>query len=151
MNSVVPAEIEAETLPVARHDPAVAARRIKEMALGLGFDLVGIARAEALVDERARLEEWLDRGFHGEMRWMERDPAKRGDPRELLPGARSVVAMALNYFRPEPHGDDVDKGKISRYAWGDDYHDVVGQKLRQLLDAVKAEFPGTEGKVCADI
>lgn len=151
MNLVAPTENAPETPPVVPYDPAVAARRIKEIALEIGFDLVGVARAEALVEEQSRVEEWLARGYHGEMRWMERDPAKRADPRQLLPGARSVVAVALNYFRPDRQGDDVDRGKISRYAWGDDYHDVVGRKLRDLLDAVKAEFPGTQGKACVDI
>jgi epoxyqueuosine reductase len=129
----------------------LAARRIKEQALALGFDLVGIAAAGELPVEQARLEQWLSRGFHGEMRWMERDPMQRSDPRQVLPGARSVVAVALNYFRPESHANQPGTGKISRYAWGDDYHDVVGQKLRLLLDWIKSEWPGTQGKACVDI
>lgn len=151
MNLPATTENAPKSLPVVSYDAAEAARRIKEMAVGVGFDLVGIAPAVTLVDEHSRLEEWLALGFHGEMGWMERDPAKRADPRLLLPGARSVVAVALNYFYPDQHVDTDNKGKISRYAWGDDYHDVVNRKLRALLDAVKAEYPGINGKICVDI
>src|SRR5262245_38044888 len=116
-------QIETRAEPkVPFMSPQIAARRIKERALGLGFDLAGIARAETLTAEHDRLEEWLRRGYHGEMRWMEREPEKRSDPRQLLPGARSVVAVALNYYRPDQYGNDPERGKISRYAWGDDYH-----------------------------
>ena len=130
---------------------AAVSRQIKEQALRLGFDKVGIARAEPLAGERERLREWLGRGFHGEMRWLERDPDERTDPRTLLAGARAVVVVALNYYTPHTHRDDAATGKISRYSWGDDYHDVVGDKLRQLLAWVKEKWPPAEGKVCVDI
>ncbi|HEV2763976.1 MAG TPA: tRNA epoxyqueuosine(34) reductase QueG [Pyrinomonadaceae bacterium] len=121
---------------------------LRERALAEGFHAVGVVPADALVAERARLEEWLRRGFHAEMLWMERDPSRRTDPRELLPGARSVVCVALNYYTPHEHADSA--GKISRYAWGDDYHDVLGEKLSALLAWVKEQRPGAEGKVCCD-
>ncbi len=124
--------------------------KIKERARLEGFEKVGIAPAAPLEEEGARLGEWLARGFHGRMAWMERDPARRTDPRELLPGARSVVSVALNYYTPHEHPQDPASGKISRYAWGDDYHDVLGEKLRALLDFVKEECPEAVGKVCVD-
>ncbi len=130
--------------------PAALTAEIKARALAEGFHKVGVVRAEPLSDEGARLEEWLARGLHGEMAWMSRDPARRTDPRELLPGARSVVAVALNYYTPHRHTDEPASGKISRYAWGDDYHDVLGEKLRALLAWIKEEAPGAEGKVCVD-
>lgn len=117
----------------------------------LGFEKVGIVRAEALRAEQTHLEEWLRRGFHGEMRWMERETEKRTDPRKIFPAARSVVVVALNYFTPHNHEARPTHGKISRYAWGDDYHDVVGEKLKSLLAWIKEEFPEAEGKVCVDI
>jgi epoxyqueuosine reductase len=127
---------------------------IRERALSLGFQKVGIARAEPLAPERARLEEWLGRGFHGEMAWMARDPERRTAPEALLAGARSVVSVALNYYTPHRHAeeaaDGAAAGKISRYAWGDDYHDVMGEKLRALLVWIKEQWPEAEGKICVD-
>ncbi|MBS1797422.1 MAG: tRNA epoxyqueuosine(34) reductase QueG [Acidobacteria bacterium] len=123
---------------------------IKRKALELGFHKAGIARAEALRDDEERLREWLAAGRHGAMGWMEREPEKRADPRLLFPGARTVVAVALNYYTPHAHEDDPAKGKVSRYAWGDDYHDVLKEKLRALFDYVKALIPGADGKICVD-
>jgi epoxyqueuosine reductase len=85
------------------------------------------------------------------MRWMARDVHKRIDPREIFPPARSVVVVALNYFTPHQHQQSPATGKVSRYAWGDDYHDVVKEKLRQLLAWIKEQEPSAEGKVCVDI
>jgi epoxyqueuosine reductase len=128
----------------------VLSEEIKLKARQLGFDKVGIAPATALVEEGARLAEWLARGFHGQMSYMARDPRQRADPRLLLPSAKSVVAVALNYFRPEKHADDPDGGKISRYAWGDDYHDVLRDKLKALLEWIRERVPEAEGKICID-
>ena len=126
-------------------------RQIRERARLLGFDMVGIVPARALEHEREHLQEWLGRDLHGEMRWMERDTAKRTDPRLLLPSARSVVVVALNYYTPHSHANDPATGKISRYSWGDDYHDVVGDRLKRLLAWIKEEWPEAEGKTCVDI
>jgi epoxyqueuosine reductase len=134
-----------------RAEQAERARKIKERALAEGFHKVGIARAATLERERERLQEWLRRGFQGEMRWMERDPDKRTDPRLLLPGARSVVVLALNYYTPHEHTNAPHTGKISRYAWGDDYHELVGARLKSLLAWIKEQWPEAEGKACVDI
>jgi epoxyqueuosine reductase len=142
-----------EQTQLAPPPPAQLTARIKERALELGFDKVGIVPAEPLAAERVRLEEWLRRGYHGEMSWMARDAERRTDPRLVMPGARSVVVVALNYFTPHKHEQDDDRarGKISRYAWGDDYHDMVGGKLKELLAWIKEESPAAEGKACVDI
>jgi epoxyqueuosine reductase len=84
------------------------------------------------------------------MWYMARDPDQRADPRLLLPSAKSVVCVALNYYRPEPHSDAPDAGKISRYAWGDDYHDVLRDKLKSLLAWVQERAPEVESKICID-
>lgn len=126
-------------------------RRIKEYGTNLGFQRVGIVRADALTAEEGHLREWLARGYHGQMRWMERDPQQRADPRKFFPQARSVVAVAINYFTPPTHIEDPDTGKVSRYAWGDDYHDIVGEKLQQLLEWIKKQIPSADGKSCVDI
>ncbi len=124
--------------------------KLKQKALEIGFHKIGIVRAEPLPNEENHLREWLANDFHGEMRWMERDPEKRADPKLLFPEAESVIVVALNYFTPHEHEESDEKGKISRYAWGDDYHDVVKEKLRELFAWIKAEIPEAEGKICVD-
>ncbi len=127
------------------------ARAIKEQALSAGFDKVGIVRAEALVGERERLQGWLDRGYQGEMHWIDRDTDERTDPRRLFPSAQSVIVVALNYYTPDQHSGDPETGKVSRYAWGHDYHEVIGSKLRGLLKWIGQQVPHAAGKVCVDI
>ncbi len=139
------------TLNKDTRDPRVLSALIKQRALDAGFDKAGIVRAEALGEERERLEEWLARGYEGEMSWMRRDPDRRVDPREFFPAAKSVLVVALNYFTDHRHAALPETGKISRYAWGDDYHDVVGEKLKAILSWIRAEWPEAEGKVCVDI
>ena len=126
------------------------AARIKRKAAELGFCKVGIVPAAELTAEREALRDWLAAGHHGEMRWMEREPEKRADPRLIFPGARSVVALAMNYFTPHEHVEAPEAGKISRYAWGDDYHDVLRERLNALLEWVRAEAPGVDGKASVD-
>ena len=121
-------------------------RWICERAKAVGFDLCGIAHVDALA-ELAHLPEWLERGYGGEMNYL-RDP-RRADPRLVLEGARSLIVVALNYNTPHPYsteaaatmdGEDPPRGWISRYAWGDDYHEVLGDKLETLLAAMRAQF-----------
>lgn len=126
-------------------------RSIKERARIEGFEKIGIVKATSLDVEAQRLEEWLARGYHADMHWMTREPLKRVDPRKLFPAARSVVVVTINYYTPEQHENDSGTGKVSRYAWGDDYHDVLSGKLRSLLAWIKQDRPETEGKICVDI
>lgn len=136
-----------------RENTAEVSTQIRRHALRLGFSKVGLARAEILSDPELHLREWLARRYHGEMKWMERDPAQRADPRKVFPASRSVVVVAMNYYTPHEHGigDASLTGKVSRYAWGDDYHDVVSDRLRELLAWIKERWPEAEGKVCVDI
>ena len=115
-----------------------------------GIDKIGIARADVLADERRHLEDWLSTGRHADMLWMEREPDKRSDPRILFPGARTVIACAVNYYTPHDHAIAERLGKISRYAWGEDYHDVLKSRLRELLDWIVERRPDAEGKICVD-
>ncbi|MGI9164923.1 MAG: tRNA epoxyqueuosine(34) reductase QueG [Pyrinomonadaceae bacterium] len=126
-------------------------RAIKDQAAAAGFEKVGIVRADALRTERAHLKKWLDMGYQGEMKWMARDPDLRTDPRKFFPQAQSVVVAALNYYTPAKHAEELATGKVSRYAWGDDYHDVLGSKLQSLLSWIKEQDPAAAGKVCVDI
>ncbi|HJS51683.1 MAG TPA: tRNA epoxyqueuosine(34) reductase QueG [Pyrinomonadaceae bacterium] len=124
--------------------------RIKEKASELGFCKVGVVPADILPGEGEHFFEWLDLGYHGEMAWLNREPQKRADPKLIFPAARSVIVTAINYYTPNEHVTSPSHGKISRYAWGDDYHDIVREKLYTLLAWIKAEVPGADGKVCVD-
>jgi epoxyqueuosine reductase len=124
--------------------------RLKEKAFELGFCKCGIVPADALNGEGEKFFEWLKRGYHGEMAWLNREPQKRVDPKLIFPEARSVIVVAINYFTPHEHEKSTTQGKISRYAWGDDYHDVVHEKLNALLVWINAEVVGAEGKICVD-
>jgi epoxyqueuosine reductase len=134
-----------------RSQNAVTADAIKERARAEGFTKAGIVSAAALDEEGRRLREWLARGYHGTMSWMARDVEKRISPREIFPEARSVIVVALNYYTPQQHEQNPATGKVSRYAWGDDYHDVMVARLRALLAWIKEQEPRAEGKVCVDI
>ena len=125
---------------------------IKAQASALGFDACGIVRAEPLKEERARLLDWLARGYHGEMDYMARNVEKRCDPARLVPGSKSVVVLLLNYFSGEefPAAEETDKGLISRYAWGRDYHRVIRKKLKQLLRYINDELSPVQGRVFVD-
>ena len=119
-------------------------RWICERARTVGFDLCGVTTTEQL-GELAHLPEWLARGYAGEMNYLH-DP-RRNDPRLVLEGARSLIVVALNYNSVEPystqsaaHYHESPRGWISRYAWGDDYHEVLREKLKTLLAAMCGEF-----------
>ena len=124
--------------------------RIRLKAQEIGFQKIGIARAEELTAEGEHLRNWLGRRYQGEMAWLEREPEKRTDPRLIFPEARSVISVAINYYTPSQHDGGPNRGKISRYAWGDDYHEIVKEKLRELLDWIVTEVPNASGKVCVD-
>lgn len=124
--------------------------KIKSKAIELGFGKVGIARTETLTDEGQKLQEWLNRGFHGTMDWMARNVEKRVDPRVVLPEAVSVICVAMNYYVDVAHSSEAERGNISRYAWGDDYHIILTERLNQLLDFVKSVVPDVKAKLYVD-
>jgi len=126
--------------------------RIKEEAQRLGFELVGISPAKLPPHEES-FAEWLRQGFAGELAYMERTQQLRRDPRALVPWAVSVVSVAMNYFTPNPRPGPTKetRGWISRYAWGDDYHDLMGQRLEALFETIRAMHEGpVEGKAFVD-
>jgi epoxyqueuosine reductase len=139
-------EIPSTPTPKARRS-----QLIRERARAEGFDKVGIVSVGSLNEEGRQLNEWLARGYHADMQWMQRDVDKRINPLKIFPQARSIIVVAQNYFTPPKHHDDPGTGKVSRYAWGDDYHDVVGRKLRCLMSWIREQWPEAEGKVCVDI
>lgn len=115
--------------------------RIREKAFALGFSHFGIAAAGPMPEEEARLRAWLGKGYHGAMAWMAKDTHRRSDPRQVLEGARSVISVAMNYYSPEQHAADRDAARISRYAWGEDYHLILEKRLTELEQFVVAEKP----------
>ena len=125
-------------------------RTLKMEANRLGFDACGIARAECLDEEALRLEQWLHEGRHGTMAWMERNFDKRIDPRNLVDGAQTVISVLHNYYIPVEHGEGSQIGKISRYAWGDDYHNVLKEKLFALYNWLDETAGGINGRAFVD-
>lgn len=121
---------------------------IKTEARRLGFLGCGISEATFLEEEAPRLEKWLKQGMHGEMGYMENYFDKRLDPRILVPGARSVISLLYNYFPPEQQREGT--YKISKYAYGEDYHRVIKDKLRDLLAFIHAEIGAVDGRAFVD-
>jgi epoxyqueuosine reductase len=154
--------------------------QIKDCALRVGFSLVGVAKAEPLETEMERFSDWLARGFHGgsegAMTYMERNMEKRRDVREILPECRSVIVVAQNYYHPDPAEstsptanpdaerlaerlaeqqqsetqNETQSGMLSRYARGDDYHDVIPPKLEAVCEEIKRLVPGAATRVYTD-
>jgi epoxyqueuosine reductase len=115
-------------------------RELEEKARAMGFDAVGVARADALDRDGEALAAWLRRDGHASMAWMARDPERRADPRKLLPGARSVVALAMSYWPGEERSPArPGTAQVALYARGRDYHKVMGKKLRDLASWLEAE------------
>jgi epoxyqueuosine reductase len=145
---------------------------IKREALALGFDAVGISRVTDSASASAfglqpepslpdpsplfphdllsRLAEWLQRGYHGTMTWMTRDPARRSNPQLVLPGCRSMVSVGMNYYTNNRANEQPGMGRIARYAWGKDYHTVMTQRLAQLEAKIAALAPGVTTKAYTD-
>src|ERR1700761_9327611 len=121
---------------------------IKTEAARLGFSACGIGVATQLDDDARRLEQWLNKGFQGGMQYMERNFDLRIDPRKLVPGAKSVITMLLNYYpavaqQPcTPH--------IAKYAWGTDYHYVIRDKLNELLFFIRQNIGEVDGRGFVD-
>ena len=140
----------AEALPAV---PPSIEQRLEEVARAHGFAAFGIARADAAPESAARLNAWLADGCHGDMIWMEARAGQRGSPQGLWPEVRSVIALGMSYA---PEGDPLalagaaTRGRISVYAQGADYHDVVKKALKAVARWIVAEAPGADVKVFVD-
>jgi epoxyqueuosine reductase len=124
-------------------------KMIKDEALRLGFMACGISKADFLAEEAPRLEEWLNKNHHGEMAYMANHFDKRLDPRLLVEGAKSVVSLTLNYFT-EQHQTDINAPKISKYAFGTDYHTVIKEKLKELMAFINDNIGEVGGRSFVD-
>lgn len=121
---------------------------IRETARGLGFSYCGIARAEKMDEEARRLEKWLQQGRHGSMKYMENHFDLRVDPTKLVPGARSVITLLMNYYPAT--AQTAAAPRISKYAWGKDYHTVIREKLHALLDQIQTTAGQINGRGFVD-
>ncbi len=124
-------------------------RLIKEQAHKLGFDGCGIAKVERLKKNEAFLKEWLQKGLHAAMRYMENHFDKRVDPSELVPGAKSVVSVILNYY-PKEEQRDKKAPVVAKYAYGKDYHYVIKDKLKELFSYINSEISECSGRYFTD-
>lgn len=112
---------------------------IKQKAEKFGFQSCGISKAEFLEEEAPRLETWLNKGYHGEMQYMENHFDKRLNPTLLVEGAKSVISLSYNYF-PKVKIDEINNFKISKYAYGEDYHDVIKDILKEMMAELQEEI-----------
>lgn len=125
--------------------------RIKSLALAAGFPLVGIATIDSGTQAGARLTEWLERGFAGSMAYLYRHTELRRNPQLVLPGARSLIALAVPYKSiDQPAEVPAGTGRVSNYAWGDDYHRVLRARLDSLLESLFNAFPGSAARGFVD-
>ncbi len=121
---------------------------IKKTAIRLGFNYCGIARAQRLDDDAARLEQWLQKGMHGSMQYMEKNFDLRIDPAKLVPGAKSVITLLKNYYPSQQQHTDAPK--ISKYAFGKDYHEVIREQLTELIELIKETVGEINGRGFVD-
>ena len=124
-------------------------RLIKTSSKQLGFDFCGVSKADFLEEEAQHLEKWLSQKRHGEMTYMENYFDKRVDVTKLMPGAKSVVSLLLNYYPKKTQADE-SAPKISRYAYGEDYHFVIKSKLKELLKIIYEEVGDVNGRCFVD-
>ncbi len=150
---------------------SILANQIKEEARRLGFDAVGIARlppplptipfppAQNTISHTEesitlqlweRLKKWLDLGFHGTMEWLAKDPKRRSNPEEVLPGCQSLVVVGMNYYTDHTPDESKGAGRIARYAWGKDYHGFMKDRLRQLENFLHSHVPDIQTRSYVD-
>lgn len=123
-------------------------QRIQQEALRLGFMSVGFAKADFLEEDAIRLESFLKNNYHGKMSYLENHFDLRVDPRKLVPNAKSVITLLLNYYPNE--SQDINSPKIAKYAWGMDYHDVIKEKLKALFAYINQHIGQIDGRGFVD-
>ena len=130
------------------HHRSQQSEQIRKIARTLGFDQCGISKAEKLDEDARLLEQWLNNGYQGSMQYMERNFDLRVDPTLLVPGARSVITLLYNYFPATPESNtDL---RISKYAYGQDYHTVIRNKLKEFLNILHSEIGEVAGRGFVD-
>ncbi len=123
---------------------------IRQQSAALGFSTIGWTNLEHASTPSTHLQSWLDSGRHGDMAWMTRNPERRSNPKLILRSAQSIICLALNYYTPQPPTDNPLQGRIARYARGDDYHKLMLERLRRLLEVLRLKIPDFEGLAYVD-
>ena len=118
---------------------------IKNKAYDLGFHKVGITNAAHTKREKNNLEDWISQKKHGDMKWMEKRKSERGDIFNYFPEAKTVISLGYNYYVGKNQSQLDSSYKVSNYAWGDDYHDIIKTKLFALLEQIKKKAPILKG------
>ncbi|MGK7928109.1 MAG: tRNA epoxyqueuosine(34) reductase QueG [Spirulina sp.] len=134
--------------PITNNQQPITNNKIKAKAREIGFHKVGIAEIDSEDGLENHLKTWLESDYHAQMKWMENP--KRFDIRRVMPDARSVISVALNYYTPHQHEQDRDRGKISRYGWGRDYHKILHKKLKTLSQWLESLGEGIQARYYAD-
>ena len=116
---------------------------VKSLALSSGFDLVGIAKAEVIPEAQEHYFQWLEKGYHADMQWMEKDPERRSDPQKVVEGAKSIIMLAINYYQEDPKFPE-GSGRIARYARGKDYHKYLEKMLKSFVQKLKEQVSATD-------
>lgn len=129
-------------------DRALLTQQIKQKALDIGFHRVGIATLDPELPSPQQLNDWLARGYHADMAWMENP--KRGDIRQVMPEVKSIIAVALNYYHPEQRPPGAAYAKLSRYGWGRDYHKVLQKRLKALATWLSQQGNDIQTRYYAD-
>jgi len=129
--------------------PANLSEQVRQKTLDLGFDICGIAKPGQLSEQEIHFRAWLKKGMKDRMAYLERDPAGRFDPELVFPGVKSLIVAGISYYTGQGQVEK-DVPVITRYAFGEDYHDVIIPKLRELLAFIREKLPGAEGKAFSD-
>ena len=123
---------------------------VGDLVRSYGFDLAGFAGVTELDLETQRLTEWLDQGYQAGMTYMQRNLDKRKDVKKILSTAKSVISLGMNYYSPDKYSEQDNRGKVSRYAWGKDYHLVIWEKLDKIIGELKHKEPSFEAASYVD-
>ena len=124
--------------------------KVLELAQKVGFDLVGIAPAQLPKEDFERYEGWVKKGRAGEMAYLERDPERRRAVTQIMPEAKAVICLGINYFRGPKEVGKGATGKVARYAYGRDYHKIIEKMLKKLVRVLREEFPEQQFRTYVD-
>jgi len=130
--------------------PNITNNDVSRVSAALGFDLIGFSDYDELSEETERLQTWLKNGYNAGMKYMEKNIDKKKDVRLILPEAKSIISLGMNYFTPHQFAGQENSGKVSRYAWGKDYHLIIWEKLDQLKTILKKIDPSFEAITYVD-